>query len=74
MIIATLYGYEVHQPTSGGKAGKHCNVTSTIQVRQGSQIVKSFRYTVDKPGSSRNAIKKARQFIISQRFPSAMCE
>ncbi len=44
-------GYEVWQPTSGGKAGKGHNKTTSIQIRRqlfsgGYVIVKQFRYKV----------------------------
>lgn len=37
-------GYEIHIPTSGGKAGKGFNKTSSLQVRKNSCIVKTFRF------------------------------
>lgn len=63
MKIADYKGYEVHVPTSGGKAGTGCNQTSTVQVRLGCNIVKQFRFTVDSPDSRKTALRKARDFI-----------
>lgn len=56
-------GYEFHVPTSGGKAGKGCNVTSTVQVRAGSQILKQFRFKVADVLSRARAIDKAKAFL-----------
>lgn len=39
-------GYELHQPMTGGKAGKGHNVTTTIQVRKHGSIVYQRRYKV----------------------------
>ena len=57
-----FYGYEIHLPTSGGKAGKHRERTSTIQVRRAGFIVKQFRYTVADADSRVKAMRKAREY------------
>lgn len=62
MKIADCNGYEVHIPTSGGKAGTGFNKTSTIQVRLGNMIVKQFRFTMDSESSRRAAMRKAREY------------
>lgn len=66
MKIGELNGFEFHVPTSGGKAGKGCNHTGTIQVvrtsHHGSQIVKQFRFVVQDQASRLGAIVKARQY------------
>ena len=54
MKFDTYRGYSRHLPTSGGKAGKGRNKTSTVQIRtlDGSQIVKSIRYSVNEDRQS----------------------
>jgi hypothetical protein len=66
MKIAEMGKYEIHAPTSGGKAGKGNNRTSTVQVRLGNQLKKQIRYTVGKPKARELAIDKARSFIARQ--------
>lgn len=56
-------GVEIHIPTSGGKAGKGYNKTSTIQVWQGSQIVKQIRFTVLDEASRKRAYEKAKACV-----------
>lgn len=63
MKIADLNGYEIHVPTSGGKAGFGCNVTSTIQVRKDGCICKQFRFTIADNESRDRAIAKAKGFV-----------
>jgi hypothetical protein len=43
MLIAKYQGFELHQPTSGGKAGTDRNVTTSVQVRRDNMIVKQIR-------------------------------
>jgi hypothetical protein len=64
MKLGELNGYEFHVPTSGGKAGKGCNRTSTIQLRMGNRIIKQFRFTLDDPASRTKAIRKAKAFAM----------
>jgi hypothetical protein len=64
MKIGELNGYEFHVPTSGGKAGKGHQKTSTIQVRAGSVIVKQFRFVVADQGSRDRAIRKAKDYVL----------
>jgi hypothetical protein len=65
MKLAELYGYELHLPMSGGKAGKGYQKTSSIQVRRNNVIVKQFRFKVDGL-STQAAFKKAKDFIINE--------
>jgi hypothetical protein len=67
MKIATVCGYELHKPTSGGKAGKGRNKTSTIQVRSGTQILAQFRFSTASIFSQREALAKARQWCEVER-------
>jgi len=60
--IGSQNGCDFYQPTSGGKAGTGFNVTSTIQVRRGNQVVKQFRFKVLEPGGREKAIQKARAY------------
>ena len=63
MKVCDYKGYEIHLPTSGGKAGWGRNVTSTIQVRNGTSIVKQFRFTVADDLSVAKAKTSARLWI-----------
>lgn len=65
MKIAEIGSYEVHLPTSGGKAGRGCNKTSTLQVRYGGVVLKQFRFTVADFESRKAATRKAKDFIIA---------
>lgn len=47
MKICDYKGFEIHIPTSGGKAGKNRNISSTIQLRKDGCIVKQFRFLID---------------------------
>jgi hypothetical protein len=62
MLITTINGYEFHLPTSGGKAGKGNQKTSTIQVWKDNQIVKQFRFTINDNESRKAAVAKAKAF------------
>jgi hypothetical protein len=67
--------YSIEQPTSGGKAGKGCAVTSSIQVIQrhgfGSRLVANFRFVIADGKSRDRALLKARDFIDSKLGPPA---
>jgi len=63
MKIGELNGYTFHVPTSGGKAGKGCNVTSSLQVRKGYYVIKQFRFTLADADSRTKAIQKAKDFV-----------
>jgi hypothetical protein len=65
MKIADIGPYEVHLPTSGGKAGKGLNRTSTLQVRRDGSILKQFRFAVADFESRKIAVQKAKDFIIA---------
>jgi hypothetical protein len=61
MKYRTVGGYEIHLPTSGGKAGADLNKTSALQVRKDSCIVKQFKFAVGGDGF-RKALEKAMVF------------
>lgn len=54
--------YQSHIPHTGGKAGLGKNVTSSIQLREGNQIVKQFRFKTADPDSFKKAAARARKF------------
>ena len=56
-------GYTIHFPTSGGKAGRGRNVTSTVQLRTDDCNVKQIRYTVDQPDDFNRALAKAKTYV-----------
>lgn len=60
MKLCDFNGYEVHIPTSGGKAGKGKQSTTSIQLRKGNCILKQFRFKLDgqKPVQAIEAAKK----------------
>lgn len=62
MKICDHNGYEMLLPTSGGKAGKGNQVTSSIQVRSGNAIKANFRFRLDNPASRSRAIQKAKDY------------
>jgi hypothetical protein len=65
MKIGELNGFEFFLPTSGGKAGKGCNRTSTIQIRKhGTFILKQFRFIVSDAGSRAKAMAKAKRYAM----------
>ncbi len=56
--------FYIHTPASGGKAGKGCNKTSSLQVRDAAHcIVKTIRFVVADPASKARAKAQAEQFI-----------
>lgn len=64
----TYKGYEIADSRGGGKAGKGCNKTATVQVREPFNsthylLKKQIRYKVGDPTSRFRAIQKAREFI-----------
>lgn len=66
MKITDFQGYEIHLPSSGGKAGKGKNVMSSIQARKNNQILKQFRFTVSSPESQRPAMRKLKNWILGE--------
>lgn len=69
MKLYDYSGYELHRPTSGGKAGKGYNKTSTIQVRKGDCIVKQFKFELAIFMDKERAINKAKNWIeVQQRL------
>ncbi len=68
MKLTDYKGYSIHVPTSGGKAGKGRNRTSTIQICKtdgGRVIVKQIRFVLYEPDSRINAMQKAKDFILA---------
>lgn len=64
MTVHTENGCTIWFPQSGGSAGKNRNVTGSLQVRRGGQILKNFRYTRDTQGDGyRKAFQKALTFL-----------
>lgn len=59
MKIRQIGNCELRLPSSGGKAGKHRNRTSNVQVRQDGCLVRQFRFEVDDVASYRAALKRA---------------
>lgn len=72
MKIATLGDFEIHLPTSGGKAGSGRNKTSSFQVRRAGVIVKQFRFSLTQtPVTARAAAwEKVREFVASAMQPA----
>lgn len=67
MIIGNLHGFEFHVPTSGGKAGRGRQKTSTIQVRRDGLIIKQFRFSVADQQTRLKAIVKAKKYVEENR-------
>lgn len=61
MCVGDYRGHKLCVPTSGGKAGKRKNLTSSLQVRVGTTIIKQFRFNT--AGSWLDVKFKATQFI-----------
>lgn len=67
MKIQDIGDYSIHEPTSGGKAGKGRNKTASIQVRKDGFVVKNIRYILG--GEARpDAIHQAKSWIMRQTF------
>lgn len=64
MKIGELNGWSFHVPTSGGKAGKGRNRTSTIQIFK-NDTLKQFRFVVANPESRKSAMRKAKSFAVT---------
>lgn len=52
--------------STGGKAGKGKNKTSTIQVVKNNQVLKQFKYSLFKQHKLFSAIGKAKYYVIEQ--------
>lgn len=67
-------GYSIHLPTTGGKAGKGHNKTSTLQLRRDNGdtfiIVGQARFEVADPESRRKALSKLREKYNEARTPT----
>jgi hypothetical protein len=57
-----INGYQFYFPTSGGKAGKGCNVTTSLQLRLGNEIKKQFRFKADSVVAREIAVAKAKRW------------
>ena len=66
MKLADFLSYEIHLPTSGGKAGSGRAATSNFQIRKGNQVLKQFRFTVASETSRRAAMQKAKAWMLAQ--------
>lgn len=59
-LLMEVDGIRIYEPTSGGKAGKGQNKTSTIQVHMHNRIAAAFRFDVSDHASRDRAIEKAK--------------
>lgn len=66
MKICDYRGFEMHMPTSGGKAGHGYNATGSIQVRFDNCLKANFRFKMDSDVSRKNAVSKAKAFVDRQ--------
>lgn len=69
-------GYEICTSCGGGKAGRGCNKTATVQVREPFNadtylLLKQIRYTVADPASLQKAVHKARAFVDDRAMRSS---
>lgn len=65
-----VYGYLICLARStGGKAGRGLNKTSTAQVFEGDFLVKQFRFEVASIASRTLAIERAHEFCLNSRAP-----
>lgn len=55
--------YQIRATTSGGKAGKGCNKTASLQVFHEDLIIKQVRFKRGVGGAFNAAFEKARNFI-----------
>ncbi len=69
--IADLGPYEIHMPTSGGKAGKGKALTCSLQVRRDGIILKQFKFMVDDLESRKAAAQKAKDFMLEHARANA---
>jgi hypothetical protein len=73
MILEDIGEYRLCLPTSGGKAGKEKNATSTVQVMKREHhyvlLVKSFRFRVGDSNSYESAKARAMAFVRSSQCP-----
>lgn len=67
-FIGSFGDYHLYLPTSGGKAGKGANVTSTIQVVKDGLLVKQIRFKL--ADGAKAAADKAKTWINEQRTQS----
>lgn len=63
MKVTTLSGYDIHVPTSGGKAGKGRNKTTSLQIRRGNAIAKQFTFVLADEASRSKVTAKAKKWI-----------
>lgn len=67
MKIGDFGGFEIHVPTSGGKAGKYHAITSNIQIRCDNRILKQFRFIIADSESRKSAMRKTKEWILNRR-------
>ncbi len=67
MKITEYRGYDIHLPTSGGKAGKGHNKTCSLQIctsdGRSRRVHKLVRFNVAEVGSRSAAVQKAKDYI-----------
>lgn len=63
--IGEYRGYKLFLPTSGGKAGKGKNKTTSLQIRNGNMVVAQFRFKTGTP--IQDITHKARKIIDERR-------
>lgn len=63
--IGEYRGYKLYLPVSGGKAGYGRNKTTSLQIRNGNQIIKTIRFNVE--DGHHAACDAARKFIDERR-------
>lgn len=61
-----MSNYKIYLPTSGGKAGKGCAVTSNFQIRKDNCVVKQFRFKVRDFADRDRALHAAQAWIAAQ--------
>ncbi len=63
MNLLDYKGYTIWLPISGGKAGKGCAKTGSLQARYGNVIYKQVSFVIDVEGSRKKAYKKLKEWI-----------
>jgi hypothetical protein len=64
-FIGEYRGYVLCVPTSGGKAGRNNNKTSSLQIRNGNMIVKRIRFKIGT--DPKEIVSKAKRIIDERR-------
>lgn len=65
MTLGTYRDFHFCLPESGGKAGKGCNKTSTVQVFDPTNgfLVKQIRFSMSEQGAVANAVRKGKKWV-----------